>query len=1064
KEGGTNVNIAVAVGGNGGGAGNGGIVSVTNTGNITTVGDQSPGIYAQSIGGGGGNGGNGAFGFGGVVPSAIADKIAEGLDVILELRELDQYRRTAKKDKLKGVAENYLTSWDVSVGGSQGASGSGGAVTVANTGNIRTLGDDSAGIFAQSVGGGGGVGGSADAGLLGKISVAGGAGSAGTGGDVSVTQVGDIETGAASEEGLVSGKRSHGIYAESVGGGGGMSGDVNRSAKSLGLNIGLGISFGRGGGNSGNGGAVTVDYTGNITTRGEGATGIFAQSVGGGGGDVGDLCNNPLNLPEGGCAGLGSGAGSAGDIGNNPLGIAGSGGGAGDGGKVTVTSRGTIRTYGFEAHGIFAQSVGGGGGKAGGFWGSVGGDGAAGDITVAHTGSIYTFGDGAHGVLAQSRAGTNGKSGGNVTVTLNGDVVAMGRNADGIRAQSAGGGELEVPVFDAFGVLTGHEVHTFDRHNGAITMNVGSGTVAGSGLAAGSTGFGGVGVRFIDGAMDGDANVTPNVLNNSGTITTLSGANGWAIVGGAGRETINNFGIVTGSIDLGAGSNTFNNKSGAILNAGPTLNLGSGNSLNNAGTLAPGGAGVVQRSTLTGNLVQTRSGSLSVELDTAHASADRVDASGTANLAGTVHASVFNPGYVMPGTHRFTILSSAGGVTNSGLGLVVPPSAVARYDLAYPNATDVQVGLTVDYVAPNLNGNQTAVGDYINAIQRAGGSDSFASIASALLAMPDAQSLAAAYDRLSPEAYLGTVTAMSASNHQFNNALHSCRVPDGEFRFVREDECWWMRASGRTLDRERSPQAIGFREDAFGVAGGMQRAIGADWHAGFGLSYEDSTLNVADGFGRSNGDRYQVGLIMKRGFGATTLSGSASLAHGRYHTTRIVDLPVPGTTAKGTQEITVASGQFRLAHDFERTDWYVRPMIDFAVSSARLGGFEESGAGGANLHVASSDYTYVSLRPAAEVGGELMLKDGTLVRPFFQLGVTHYVSGGNPQITATMEGAPAGVAPFNVTAETDKTFAELSVGVDLINREGHNLRLSTFGEYSRHTSGYGVSLKLSIPF
>ncbi len=46
------------MGGNGGDGGAGGKVVITNDRDLTTIGDDSHGIFAQSIGGGGGNGGS----------------------------------------------------------------------------------------------------------------------------------------------------------------------------------------------------------------------------------------------------------------------------------------------------------------------------------------------------------------------------------------------------------------------------------------------------------------------------------------------------------------------------------------------------------------------------------------------------------------------------------------------------------------------------------------------------------------------------------------------------------------------------------------------------------------------------------------------------------------------------------------------------------------------------------------------------------------------------------------------------------------------------------------------
>src|SRR5690606_5961607 len=87
-----------------------------------------------------------------------------------------------------------------------GSSGNGGAVNVTVNSNLTTSGANAFGIIAQSIGGGGGLGGDADGGFAGSTGVAGN--SSGTGGDVTVTQSGAINA---------TGSGSTGIFAQSDG-------------------------------------------------------------------------------------------------------------------------------------------------------------------------------------------------------------------------------------------------------------------------------------------------------------------------------------------------------------------------------------------------------------------------------------------------------------------------------------------------------------------------------------------------------------------------------------------------------------------------------------------------------------------------------------------------------------------------------------------------------------------------------------------------------------------------------------------------------------------------------
>ena len=356
--------------------------------------------------------------------------------------------------------------------------------------------------------------------------------------------------------------------------------------------------------------------------------------------------------------------------GNFAHGIAADGGA----GAVTVTSAGNIATGGVHAHGIFALSQG------------------PGAIAVTSTGNITTAGKYAYGIYARGR-GT-----GAVTVTSTGNISTAGKYAYGIIAQGTGAvtvtstGNITTTGAGANGIFA-------DSTGGPIAVTIKSGTVSGgSGTGAGVDLMGG----------------TSNTLTNFGTVTALSGL---AIKGDTGNNTVNNFGTVIGNVILGSGTNAFNNMAGGVFNSGATVNLGAGNALTNAGTLSPGGAGVIQTTALSGNLVQTVTGRLFTDINLAGATSDRVNVSGTANLAGAVQVQVVNPAF---GAFQQTIVSAAGGAPNFGLALLASPALQAQ--LVFPNATDVVVkSAGINFVTPGLNNNQTSLGNALNGAGHADG-------------------------------------------------------------------------------------------------------------------------------------------------------------------------------------------------------------------------------------------------------------------------------------------------------------------------------------------------------
>lgn len=496
KKGGLNINLGVDLGGKGGGGGNGGVGTMTYGGTITTTGDLSHGAVVQSIGGGGGNGG-----------SVFSLSIAAALS------------RSSQGGGDPGADQ---VNAHVSVGGKGGAGGKGDrAEFVATSGSsITTLGDHADAVLVQSVGGGGGNGGGAKSlsvttivptngsdvqnemkkSLLGNLfgyttgayakpadsmgipghslsltaDVGGNGGNGSTGGAVKVTLARDSAL-------TTFGTLSHGVLAQSIGGGGGRGGAATTDAYSPVATYTGSATVGGSGGFGNTGGSVTVaDMMGSaadatITTNGGGAHGIFAQSVGGGGGAGGLATDKAFSLPLVSKSSL-------------VVSVGGKGGAGGDGGSVSVTREAPVQTFGVHAFGILAQSIGAGGGAShlvgnaqvkGLVSLSMGGQssngGAGGAVAVAGGGTIATQGAGSHAIVAQSIGGGGGiathansgisapqiregqvlpsasynitnldgmnqGSGGTVNVTRTGSITTGGNHAFGVFAQSVGGG------------------------------------------------------------------------------------------------------------------------------------------------------------------------------------------------------------------------------------------------------------------------------------------------------------------------------------------------------------------------------------------------------------------------------------------------------------------------------------------------------------------------------------------------------------------------------------------------------------------------------------------------
>jgi hypothetical protein len=317
------------------------------------------------------------------------------------------------------------------------------------------------------------------------------------------------------------------------------------------------------------------------------------------------------------------------------------------------------------------------------FAGSVGGSGNGGNVAVTHTGVISTYGNNSTAIFAQSQGGSNGV-GGAVNVTLNGSIYANGVNSDGIYAQSGGGAN------SAFG-------------NATVTISSNSFVQGGTGSGAG--------VRFMDGNV--------NTLQNYGVVTSLNGLAGTNIVGTVGSDIINNYGIAVGSVDLGAGTNAFNNQVSGALVAGNAIRLGGTNLFFNQGILTLGDTNTITRTLLTGNYQQGTNGSTQVKLASA-TSYDSLTVSARATLDGNLYVSRY-ANYLPVRGVEFTVLT-ASNLTGQYASLSDPylGNYAIRLNEIY-SATNVILQVVQDsFLKFAFTGNQRAVAQNLNSFDGMG--------------------------------------------------------------------------------------------------------------------------------------------------------------------------------------------------------------------------------------------------------------------------------------------------------------------------------------------------------
>lgn len=674
---GRQTSLSFTLGASGATLGSGGWSQITqgwtsgSTASVSTIGDNSTAALVQSIGGGGGEAritrvttGAGGSRSAALMLGARGTAGGKGQDAVLQLggavttagssssagvvQSIGGGGGFARMAILAGSAGATGSTATLSASGSASASSglafnavlgsqspslaSGGKVFFDSLKALTTDGARSTAIIAQSIGGGGGVADIVSAG-------------ADTGGVASSVVLGGRNAGGASQVDAIArgdvtteGSASHGVVAQSIGGGGGMAG-VTTTGAGAAQNASLSTQFGDGDA-SGAAGAATINVQSNVTTRGAMSFGLLAQSIASGGGIA--------------AYHLMSGAGAQQTEEKITFG---SGPAIWSSSAIAGANYGATKTEGFGSIGVMAQSFAGSGGVSATMIDKREGDsairfssslerttgGTAGSATASTTTYVETKGDLAHGLVAQS-----GVAGGLVMsryLTASGASASIDlRTGSGITNTSVGQGtsgtsgaaKVETNYVDtsgaaAFGavaqsvpfgglytiVTASTDGASLGSLGGSIKLGAAGSSIAGSatinsgpsvytrgaysiGLLAQSVGGGGGAAVLLASNATASTTVNPSVSFGSSAQGT-GGATSVTATGGVGTEGAAAHGVLAQSIGGGGGYLAWTGASSGSLAMGTASSNGVGGavSANMAGAVTTKGAlamGVIAQS------------------------------------------------------------------------------------------------------------------------------------------------------------------------------------------------------------------------------------------------------------------------------------------------------------------------------------------------------------------------------------------------------------------------------------------------------------------------------------
>lgn len=1075
----------------GGKGGQGGEVYVSTAATLSTVGQETYGVLAQSIGGGGGHASllqnnsqqnkydisvnvGGSGGSGGAAKNVLVEQNAylESNSHGIVAQSIGGGGGVAHVGA--GQTDGATINLDASVGGNGGSGGVAGDVVVKNQngGHVYTYGNQAYGILAQSIGGGGGllalpILDVTDSLVSGQVQIGGQGGHGNHSGKVEAYNFknGGIKT---------TGDNSHGIVAQSIGGGGGIVSGLDSQSDTL---LGVQLSLGNQGGKGAHADDVKVVNEGHILTKGDGAYGILAQSLAGGGGFAADSFAN-LNVLN-----YQWGIKKAGAAQQNVA--------VGDSGNIDVQlKKGYVQTLGDNSVGIFAQTSG------------------AGETTQFKP------------LLSKpSNTVVLPRKQSNILIQLGeeGDL-----DSDGSIVESAGQNAVGIYALNR------------SSHNSEPTGDIAIQIHKGSGVYANHTGTGIV----IDGGLN-------NTLWNAGQIR--AGEEDAAVLLKPHQKSqfsLENTGFIRGSLQLNHQSNIYN-LAGGELATGRLVTLSSEGvdtkgTLYNAGIVSPAGVGYIGYTTLDGHYQAVDDGALVLDISHDQQKSDIFEVLGNSNqhetsviintldkngpvlnsplLSFIANGNASGVGIPALPDHpdRPMDFGSGGGWVNPPVdkpvvdGLEVPATSLTvaqmaalekeyrlkfksdvylmHYDaqwrkILYGSSEAFGLMLTAKGIRFNQDGlstdqatvarylGQVVSGDSSNHFRNSDNSDEQNQLAAQARSANTASSHVAGQNRFdavyhqaaqikSLPQYRQFLDALAVDTLQagamltpihsqaFVNKMFSCQ--DGS-SIKTEDSCLWLDSSYDYAKNNSSAHDVGFNQKTWMTQMGMQKEIAPNVFVGGSLGFESASTQSSYQAIKTDSRAYHIGMFAQYLSGPWQLGMAVNTQYADHETKRILVLPLNRYAAKSQWDAYLTSVTGRVAYDARWGAWQVKPHLNISASYQSIPEYQEQGADIYGLNVDSQSRWNQLVSPGLDVSYTGQAGDW-MIRPYASVGM-HYLLNHDWQMKARFVGANSD-DKMQLSSSLPRVIGNYQLGLDLMKQKQWDLKFQyeykKGGQYNSH--------------
>lgn len=528
----------------------------------------------------------------------------------------------------------------------------------------------------------------------------------------------------------------------------------------------------------------------------------------------------------------------------------------------------------------------------------------------------------------------------------------------------------------------------------------------------------------------------------------LSGAGTFEVLGGGDITLTGNSSGFSGSTIVGVGGIlSVNGSLGGrldVLAGGRLEGVGAVGATSVTGAIAPGNSiGVL---TVDGAFTFGADGVYEVEFND-EGEGDLIVVTGAATIEGGLVKGLGSGTAFAPST-TYTILTAAGGVTGE-FDDVTSDLAFLTPTLSY-SAKAVTLKLErnqVEFESIARTRNQRAVAVATQDLSDGNG------VFDAVLRLSETDARGA-FDQLSGGDYASVRGSLSRDSRFLREAV----LARGSVAAQAGDGVW-VEVTGSRARTDSDGNAAGHRRDAYGVMGGVDKAVSDTLRIGAVVGQVQDDIRFNGGAAQHDVETSSLGGYAVLGSGAATLTVGANQAWHDVDSVRSVVFPGLSETLRGDYDLRTSQVFGEVAGRFDMDGVQVRPFAGVARVRISDGAVTETG-GAAALTAKGFKQTTDYLSAGVRVGSDWTVR-GMGLSLDASAGARHTLNG---RVPLQSLGFGSGV-PFTVAGVTqDETVGVVDVGVGLAVTETIRVGVVYSGQFGSNTTDNGAQARLSWRF